>query len=101
VLLPSVLHFNLPAAPDRYAEVAVALGVERNGSKAGTAERGFGRLVGLSRACGIPQRISELGIPRAAIPELAKAAMKVQRLLKNNLRELTEADAIHIYESAY
>jgi alcohol dehydrogenase class IV len=25
VLLPSVLHFNLPAAPERYAEVAVAL----------------------------------------------------------------------------
>ncbi|HLP76345.1 MAG TPA: iron-containing alcohol dehydrogenase [Candidatus Paceibacterota bacterium] len=101
VLLPSVLHFNLPAAPERYAEVAVALGVERNESNIGTAERGFSRLVGLSRACGVPQKISELGIPSAAIPEMAKAAMKVQRLLKNNLRPLTEADAIHIYESAY
>jgi alcohol dehydrogenase class IV len=101
VLLPSVLHFNLPAAPERYAEVAVALGVERNGSASGTAERGFGRLVGLSRACGVPQKISELGIPRAAIPELARAAMTVTRLLKNNLRPLSEADAIRIYEAAY
>lgn len=101
VLLPSVLHFNLQAAPERYAEVAVALGVERNGSSSGTAERGFSRLVGLSRACGIPQRISELGIPRTAIPDMAQAAMKVTRLLKNNLRPLTEADAIRIYEAAY
>ncbi len=101
VLLPSVLHFNLPAAPERYAEVAAAMGIERDGSAVGRAERGFSRLVGLARACGIPQKISELGIPRAAIPDLAKAAMKVTRLLKNNLRPITEADAIHIYESAY
>lgn len=101
VLLPSVLHFNLPAAPDRYAEVALALGVEGNGSNSGTAERGFSRLVGLSRACGIPQKISQLGIPRSAIPEMAQAAMKVTRLLKNNLRPITEADAVHIYEAAY
>jgi alcohol dehydrogenase class IV len=26
VLLPHVLEFNLPAAPDRYATIAVALG---------------------------------------------------------------------------
>ena len=30
VLLPNVLRFNFSAAPERYAEVAVALGVERN-----------------------------------------------------------------------
>jgi alcohol dehydrogenase len=101
VLLPTVLHFNLPAAPERYAEVALALGVPPDGSASGTAERGFSRLVGLSRACGIPQTISELGVPRGAIPGMAQAAMKVTRLLKNNLRPLTEADAIHIYESAY
>lgn len=101
VLLPSVLHFNLPSAPERYAEVARAMGVERDGSDLGTAERGFSHLAGLSRDLGVPQKISELGIPRSAIPEMARAAMKVTRLLKNNLRTLTEPDAIQIYESAY
>lgn len=101
VLLPAVLRFNLSSAPERYAEVALALGVDRESSAAGTAERGFYRLVELSRAVGIPQKISELGIPRDAIPELARAAMKVTRLLKNNPRTLTEPDAIEIYESAY
>jgi alcohol dehydrogenase class IV len=101
VLLPSVLNFNLPKAAGRYAEVAVAMGVEGNGSPARTAEKGIERLTELSRACRVPQTISELGIPRAAIPGLANAAMKVTRLLKNNLRPLTEEDAVQIYEAAY
>jgi alcohol dehydrogenase class IV len=101
VLLPHVLRFNLPQAPERYADVAVALGVERNGSALGTAERGLARLAELSRAAGVPQRLSELGVPGDAIPWLAKAAMQVTRLLKNNLRPLTEADAVRIYEGAY
>jgi hypothetical protein len=32
---------------------------------------------------------------------MAQAAMKVTRLLKNNLRPLTEADAARVYEAAY
>jgi alcohol dehydrogenase class IV len=32
---------------------------------------------------------------------MAKAAMEVQRLLKNNPRPVTEADAKAIYESLY
>jgi alcohol dehydrogenase len=101
VLLPSVLRFNISAAPERYAEVAVALGVQRNGSHSGTAERGIEQLAELSRACGVPQRISDLGVPRSAIPEMARAAMKVTRLLKNNVRPLTEADAVQIYEAGF
>ena len=41
------------------------------------------------------------GIPREAIPEMARAAMQVTRLLKNNLQPLTEPDAIRIYETTY
>ena len=40
VLLPEVLRFNLPAAPQRHAEVALALGIESNGSVEATAEQG-------------------------------------------------------------
>jgi alcohol dehydrogenase class IV len=101
VLLPGVLRFNLPSAAERYADVAVALGIERNGSAQGTAERGVAALANLSQACGIPQRLSELGVPRDAIPFLARSAMQVTRLLKNNLRPLTEADAVGIYEAIY
>jgi alcohol dehydrogenase len=101
VLLPNVLRFNFSAAPERYAEVAVALGVEGNGPALSTAERGVERLAELSRQCGVPQRLSDFGIPREAIPALARAALQVTRLLKNNLRPVTEADAVKIYEATY
>jgi alcohol dehydrogenase class IV len=101
VLLPHVLRFNLPAAPERYAKVALALGVKAGGSDLDTAQRGLNRLGGLSRECGIPAGLSDLGVPEEAIPKMAQAAMKVTRLLKNNLREITVADAEAIYRAAY
>ena len=101
VLLPHVLRFNVPAATERYAEVAGALGITRNGSSLSTAEHGVQFLSQLSRDCGVPQTLAELDIPRDAIPWLAKSAMSVTRLLKNNLRPLTEADALAIYEATF
>ena len=101
LLLPHVLRFNFSAAPARYAEIALALGVPKNGSDLATAEAGVAFLSGLSRACGVPQRLRELGILPTDLPALARAAMQVQRLLKNNLRPVTEADAVNIYEAAF
>lgn len=101
ILLPEVLKFNLPAAPERYAQIAIAAGVERNGSISKMAERGIERFATLSRECGVPQTLSALNIPREAIPALAKAAMRVTRLLKNNPRPVTEADAARIYETIW
>jgi alcohol dehydrogenase len=101
LLLPHVIRFNAPAAVERYAEVALALGVPPGANAAATAERGVEFLAQLSRDCGVPQTLSELKIPRDAIPGMAKAALQVTRLLKNNLRTVTEADAAAIYETAY
>ena len=101
LLLPHVLRFNFSAAPERHAEMALALGLAPKGSALATAERGVEFLSQLSRDVGVPQHLSALRIPRSAIPELAQAAMQVTRLLKNNLRPLTEADAAQIYTAAY
>jgi alcohol dehydrogenase class IV len=101
LLLPHVIRFNTPAAPDRYAKIAIALGVQPGATTAATAERGVEFLAQLSRNCGVPQTLSEIKIPRNAIPSMATAAMQVTRLLKNNLRPVTEVDAITIYEAAY
>jgi alcohol dehydrogenase class IV len=101
VFLAHVMRFNLPAAPERYAEVALALGAEAGGSAEETAQRGLARVSELSRKCGIPESMSEFGVPEEAIPRMARAAMTVTRLLKNNLRELTVSDAEAIYRAAY
>ncbi len=101
VLLPHVLKFNLPQATERYREVAIAAGTNGCQATSASAEGGVARIAELSRACGVPQRLADLGIPRQAIPEMAKSAMQVTRLLKNNVRPVTEEDAIQIYEASY
>jgi alcohol dehydrogenase class IV len=101
VLLPEVIRFNLPAAVQRYAEVAVALGAGTEGSPEEIAARGVEILGRLSQDCRVPQRLSELGVPRDAIPSLAQAAMQVTRLLKNNPRPMNEHEAMQIYEASY
>jgi alcohol dehydrogenase class IV len=101
VLLPHVIRFNMPAAPERYAQVALALGAKAGRSHEETAQHGLDLLVDLYRACGVPLHMSELGIPQDAIPRMAQAAMQVTRLLKNNLREVTAADAEAIYRAAF
>lgn len=101
LLLTHVFRFNLPAMPERYAELAAALGVRSAGSPLATAEAGLVRLVELSRACGVPQRLRDVRVPEADLPRLAREAAKIQRLLKNNPREVTEADALAIYREAY
>ena len=97
ILLPEVLRFNLSASPERHAAVALALGVKPMETVEATALAGIERLQELSRACGIPQHLSEIGITEDVLPELAAIAMNVTRLLKNNPRVVTKEDAITIY----
>ncbi len=101
LLLVSVLRFNLQAAPERYAAIAVALGVEPEAAPQLTAVAGFERLEALCRAVGVPSGLAALGIPREAIPRMAESALTVTRLLRNNPREVSRADAEAIYEAAY
>ncbi|MBQ7419958.1 MAG: iron-containing alcohol dehydrogenase [Prevotella sp.] len=109
ILLPSVMKFNAEACPKRYAEVAEALlsstpSSPRDASSlsdTSLAQRGVDFIYELADAVGIPKKLTDLGIPQSAVDGMAKAAMEVQRLLKNNPREVTEQDARDIYNSLY
>ena len=101
ILLPSVMKFNRSACLKKYAEVALACGAPQGINDDETAQNGVDFITQLSIDCGIPTKLSEIGIPYEAVDHMAKAAMDVQRLLKNNPRIVTEADAKAIYESLY
>lgn len=101
ILLPTVMKFNRPACVERYAQVAIACGVQPGKNDEETAERGVDFIYQLSKDCGIPTTLSEIGVPQTAVDEMAKSAMEVQRLLKNNPRVVTEEDARDIYNSLY
>ena len=102
LVLPHVLRFNCVVAPQPYAELAPhvfpALGKLEGQER---AEAFCAALAGLSRDCGLPQTLREMRIDRDVLPMLAADAMKQTRLLGNNPRPLTEADALAIYSAAY
>ena len=101
LLLPYVMDFNLIASPARYADVAIALGCKRQENDLATAKTGVQKIKELIGQCGLPLRLREVGVNEEAIPIMARDALKVQRLLKNNPREVTLIDAINIYKEAF
>ena len=101
LLLPHVLAFNLPAATDRYADIAEAMRADASGSRETVARRGLDQVRKLSEDCGIPLRLSLHGVTRDSIPRMADGAMTVTRLLERNVRDVTWDDACRIYEEAY
>ena len=101
VLLPHVMRYNLSSAPERYAQVGLALGVDEGETVLETAQRGADRVTELYQQCGIPARLTELGVPEEAIEDMVRSAMTVTRLLKNNPRELTASDAEAVYRAAF
>jgi alcohol dehydrogenase class IV len=101
LLLPYVMEFNYPSAVSKYAQVAIALGCEPQATDELTAKAGIAKIEELTALCGIPARLRDVEIPKDAIPQMAVNAMKITRLLKNNPREVTYADAVEIYNAAY
>ncbi|MBK8089778.1 MAG: iron-containing alcohol dehydrogenase [Chitinophagaceae bacterium] len=101
LLLPYVMEYNIVSAADRYADVAVALGCKREDDVWATAKAGVAKIKELNAACGIPASLKEVGVKEEAIPQLVTEALKIQRLLKNNPREINEQGATAIFKSAF
>lgn len=101
LLLPFVMEYNIPAAPERYAAIARALGCNSSINDFETAHAGVEKIRQLIKDCGIPATLKEIDIDKNTIPQMAADAMKITRLLKNNPRPITIDDAVTIYEAAY
>jgi alcohol dehydrogenase class IV len=102
LVLPHVLRFNLPAAEERYAELATDVFPHLADMALDKRANAFiEALADLSRALKVPQRLRDMQIGADALPMLANDAMKQTRLLVNNPRPLSEADALAIYKAAW
>jgi alcohol dehydrogenase class IV len=101
LVLMGVLRFNLPAAEALYAELAPIIDPEASGLSADEAARRFvDGLAAICRDCKVPASLAEVGVGESDLPRLAEDAMKQTRLLVNNPREVTYADAFAIYSEA-
>ncbi|MCA3188736.1 MULTISPECIES: iron-containing alcohol dehydrogenase [unclassified Cupriavidus] len=101
LVLPHVMKFNAPAACKRYAELCDVVLPGTTGSDETKTAALIAHIEGLIEATGIPRTLREVGVKQADLSRMASDAMLQTRLLVNNPREVTEADAFAIYSAAF
>jgi alcohol dehydrogenase class IV len=103
LVLPHVLRFNAPEAASVYAEIAADAfpGLAAEQGSQGRCAAFIEELAALSKRLGMQTRLREVGIGEAHLAKLAADSMKQQRLLVNNPRPVSEADALAIYRAAW
>lgn len=101
ILLPHVERFNLIAKPERFVDIAVALGEDVSGlSTRAAAEKAITAIETLCRDVGIPSGFAELGAKEEDIEILAKNAMK-DACAVTNPRKATLEDIKEIIRASF
>jgi alcohol dehydrogenase len=101
LVLMHVLRFNAPDAAALYAELADTLECAADDDSIEAKTEAFIQAMQtLVNETGIPRTLREVGVEESHLPMLASDAIKQQRLLINNPREMTEAAALDIYKAA-
>jgi alcohol dehydrogenase len=102
LVLPYVMRFNAPEAQTLYAELApFIMGHAVTGDDATVTEALIAHIEKLIVDLGLPNTLKDMKVPEADLPTLASDAMKQERLLMNNPRPVSEADALAIYQAAF
>ena len=77
LLLPEVMRFNLPAAVERYRDIAEALGCDISGLTAQeAAEKGIEKVEAMCREMNIPKYLEDVGVDKAQVPAMATTALQ-------------------------
>ncbi|CAN5902765.1 iron-containing alcohol dehydrogenase [soil metagenome] len=100
LMLAPVIRFCLDAALPLYAEIAQIVVPQFSGTERQRASALADYLASLAGELGLPQRLSEVGIAAADVPQLAEDAMLQTRLLVNSPREIRLEDAAALYAEA-
>jgi alcohol dehydrogenase class IV len=101
LLLPYVMRFKLPERVPELARVAALLGENTAGlSAAAAAERACERVERLRSEIGIRTQIREFGGKAEQLPEFARKAFAIKRLMQLTPRQVTEEAILQIYQDA-
>ncbi|QBC32579.1 MULTISPECIES: iron-containing alcohol dehydrogenase [Pandoraea] len=101
LVLSHVMRFNAPAASQHYAELAdVILPAKAAGSDDAKTDALIRHIESLIVDTAIPRTLREVGVKETDLARMASDAMLQTRLLVNNPREVTQADAFAIYRAA-
>jgi alcohol dehydrogenase class IV len=100
-LLPHVMRYNMVADPAPYAGIAEIIGVGgKEQDLFGKAAAAVKAVADLVRDLGLPSGLKELNVRKEDIPELAKTAVHHDRLVRGNIRKMSEDDFVKLFNSA-
>lgn len=100
LVLPHVMRFNAPDAAAHYAELAGILAPTATGTDEAKAAALIAAMEHIATMTGIATTLRQVGITENDLDRLADDAMLQTRLLGNNPRTVTRADARSIYQAA-
>lgn len=101
LVLPQVCTFNLSAAPERYAEIASALGRDVRGlSTEAAARQAVVAITDLRRDLKLPERLTQVGVREEDLTLLAEQALR-DRCAPTNPRQATREELVGIYRAIY
>jgi alcohol dehydrogenase len=76
MLLPHVMTFNASARPERYVDIARAIGVATEGASREVAARAIDEIRQLLVDVDLPTRLRDVGVPQERLPEVVDVAIK-------------------------
>lgn len=98
---PAVMRYNLEAVPERYAEVAEAMGVDVSGmSERAAAEAAVDAVEDLIATVDLPAGLEELGVEKTDLPEIAEKSMDTFEI-HDNPRPADAEDLLDVARDAY
>ena len=98
LLLPTVMEFNMPAAVEKYVQIAKAMDVYSAGmSNEEAAQAAVDAVKALAVRVGIPQHLTELGIKADDLDRLAEAAA-ADVCTPGNPREVNKEIILELYK---
>lgn len=101
IMFMPVMEFNYLGNLQRFAELAEILGASTEGLQIREiALQGLEIIRVLTQDLQVPLHLTEFGVKASDVPELSKSVLLVTRLLGNNPRKVTLADAEAIYTKA-
>ena len=100
LVLPEVLKFNSKEVSNLYCEIASECLPDLKGNK-NNIDNFIAGIEQLIIDLNIPRKLKDVGINQKDIQMLAADALKQQRLLINNPREVNLEDVVSIYEASY
>lgn len=92
-LMAAVMRHNAPACSEAFAKLGAALSWDTR-----DAEEFCSKFDALANNVGVTAALRRARVPMGALPELAREAVGIRRLIEPNPRAITEADALRIYE---